>query len=215
MQELSVAEVRRMVVAAQLFGEQRPTSLVGVVERLCRLQMDPTAAVARAERLVLWSRLGDYDVAELNHALYDEGSLFEYWAFIVPTADFALHRETMLRYPRGEAARPQYVRGWLAANAAFRRYALAELRRRGPLRSRELEDRAVVPWRTGGWNDGKNVGRPGDPDSHRHVFADKFFERLLPTRRAPVEAEPEPAQPRHSPRSKLALEQSAGHAGRR
>ena len=36
---------------------------------------------------------------------------------------------------------------------------LRTLRGRGPLRSREIEDRAQVPWSTGGWNDGKNVGR--------------------------------------------------------
>ena len=47
----------------------------------------------------------------------------------------------------------------MAANAGFRRYVLRELRRRGPLRSRDLEDRAAVPWRSGGWNDGKNLGR--------------------------------------------------------
>ena len=39
------------------------------------------------------------------------------------------------------------------ANAAFRRYVLRELRRRGPLRTRDLEDRAVEGWQTGGWND--------------------------------------------------------------
>ncbi len=27
------------------------------------------------------------------------------------------------------------------------------------MRSRELEDRASIPWRSGGWNDGKNLGR--------------------------------------------------------
>src|SRR5262249_2964578 len=39
-------------------------------------------------------------------------------------------------------------------------YVLRELRRRGPLRSRDLQDRAAVPWATsGGWNDGKSLGR--------------------------------------------------------
>jgi uncharacterized protein YcaQ len=44
-------------------------------------------------------------------------------------------------------------------NAGFRAYVLDELRRRGPLLSRDFDDRAEVPWQTGGWNDGKNVGR--------------------------------------------------------
>jgi hypothetical protein len=64
----------------------------------------------------------------------------------------------MRRYPSSEAARHVYVREWLAANDGFRRYVLRELRRRGPLRSRDLEDRTDSGWRTGGWNDdGRNV----------------------------------------------------------
>jgi uncharacterized protein YcaQ len=34
---------------------------------------------------------------------------------------------------------------------------LDELRHRGPLMSRDFDDRAEVPWQTGGWNDGKSV----------------------------------------------------------
>jgi uncharacterized protein YcaQ len=57
--------------------------------------------------------------------------------------------------PRSGYTRHEYVREWLEANDAFRRHVLGELRRRGPLRSRDLEDRAAVPWRTGGWNDAR------------------------------------------------------------
>jgi uncharacterized protein YcaQ len=123
------------------------------------LQIDPTNAVARAEQLVLWSRLGPYDLAELERLRWDDRQLFEYRAYIVPTSEFAVHRESMRRYPRGDYARGRYIREWVKANAGFRRYILRELRRRGPLPSRGLEDRAEVPWRTGGWNDGKNLGR--------------------------------------------------------
>ena len=42
-----------------------------------------------------------------------------------------------------EGARRRYVSEWLRANAAFRRYILAELRRRGPLRARESGGRSV------------------------------------------------------------------------
>jgi uncharacterized protein len=155
---LSLADARRLAVTAQLLATPEPPSLDGVMGRLGRLQMDPTSAVARAERLVLWSRMGVHDPQVLDRALWGERSLFEYWAFIVPVADFGIHRETMRRYPRGDSARARYEREWLSANAVFRRYVLANLRRRGPLRSRDLENRAAVPWRTGGWNDGKSVG---------------------------------------------------------
>jgi uncharacterized protein len=138
----------------QMLSLPRPRSITEVVSGLGEVQLDPTAVVARTEHLVLWSRLGRrFRVAELERLLYVDRELFEYWVHIVPTSDFALHRETMRRYPNGEWARHRYVREWLDANASFRRYVLRQLRDHGPLRSRDLEDRAVQPWRTGGWND--------------------------------------------------------------
>ena len=108
---------------------------------------------------MLWSRIGAYTIGDLDRALYRDRKLFEYGSWILPMSEFELHRNAMQRYLMGPTTRQRYVREWLAANASFRRYVVGELRRRGPLRSRDLADRAVVPWRTGGWNDGKNVGR--------------------------------------------------------
>jgi uncharacterized protein YcaQ len=156
---LSLPEARRLAVMGALLAAPQPRSILEVVERLGRVQIDPTSAVARSELLVLQSRLGAYDVSELARLLWDERALFEYRAFIVPTSDFGIHREAMRGHPRGESARARYTREWMAANAGFRSYVLGELRRRGPLRSRDLEDRAEVPWQTGGWNDGKSLGR--------------------------------------------------------
>jgi uncharacterized protein YcaQ len=155
---LSPVEARRLAVAGQLLDTPQPRSILEVVEWLGSLQMDPTSAVARSERLVLWSRLGNYDLAELERVRWETRDLFDYWAHIVPASDYAIHRETMRRYPRGAYARSNYIHEWLAANTGFRRYVLRELRRRGPLRSRDLEDRAELPWKTGGWNDGKSLG---------------------------------------------------------
>ncbi|MGH2830162.1 MAG: winged helix-turn-helix domain-containing protein [Actinomycetota bacterium] len=156
---ISVASARRIAVTGALLAEPAPRSVAGAVAALGKLQLDPTNVVARAERLVLFSRLGPYDVADLDRDLWKKRRLFEYWAFIVPMADFGLHRETMRRYPPQQTARGRMVRRWLAANAGFRRYILSRLRREGPLPSREFEDRSAVPWITGGWNDDKNKGR--------------------------------------------------------
>jgi uncharacterized protein YcaQ len=62
-------------------------------------------------------------------------------------------------WPQGNTAWPTRVRGWLKANASFRRYVLRELDRRGPLSSRELEDRSVAPWPSGGWTGNRNVSQ--------------------------------------------------------
>jgi uncharacterized protein YcaQ len=156
--KLTTSEARRLAVAGQLLDGPQPRSILEVVQWLGSLQMDPTSAIARSERLVLWSRLGKYDLAELERLRWETRDLFDYWAHIVPASDYAIHRETMRRYPRGAYARSNYIHEWLAANAGFRRYVLRELRKRGPLRSRDLEDRADLPWKTGGWNDGKSLG---------------------------------------------------------
>ena len=164
--------------------------------------MDPTSAVARSEHLVLWSRLGRrFEVAELERLLWKERALFEYWAHIVPTSDLPIHRTSMRRYPLGDgAARRVYVRDWLRANDRFRRYVLGELRRRGPLRARDLENRAAEGWKTGGWNDeGQSVPMLLDilwnqgkvmivgRDGQQRVW--DLAERTLPTvrRRPPAE----------------------------
>ena len=160
MRTLTLTEARRLAILGTMLAGPRPASLLEVVERLGKVQVDPTAVVARAEQLTIWSRLGNYDRAELRRLIEEEPrQLFEYIAFLVPTADLPLYRPAMLRYPRQQYNRGRYVREWLADNASFRAYVLDELRARGPLRSRDLDDRAVVPWKTGGWNDGKNLGR--------------------------------------------------------
>lgn len=140
----------------QLLDSPRPRSILESIRGLGMVQQDPTAVVARTEHLVLWSRLGRrFRLAELERLLYVDRQLFEYWVHILPIEDFPLHREAMRRYPASDYARHTYVREWLADNDSFRRYVLRELKRRGPLRSRDFEDRTVVPWRTGGWNDSR------------------------------------------------------------
>jgi uncharacterized protein len=159
MLELSGAEARRMAVASQMLSAPRPRTMHAVIERLGGLQIDPTNTVARTEHMVLFSRLGRYKVADLERELWERKTLFEYWARIVPLTDFAIHREVMHRVLDGALARTTYTRGWLKANASFRKYLLARLADDGPLRTDQIEDRAAVGWRTGGWNENKNVSR--------------------------------------------------------
>ena len=186
-----MTEARRLAILGTLLAGPRPATLLEVVERLGVVQVDPTATTARAERLTLFSRFGAYDVDTLRPMLENEPrQLFEYNAFLIPVADLPLIRPAMLRAPRAEYSRGRYQLEWLAENAAFGAYILDELRTKGPRRSRELDDRAVVPWRTGGWNDGKNLGqmleilwRTGEIAISRREGTQRLwdlFERVLP-----------------------------------
>jgi uncharacterized protein len=157
--QISIERARRLAVSAQLLSAPRPRSILEVVEGLGGVQMDPTRTVARTEHLVLWSRLGRrFRVADLERLLWQERSLFEYRAFILPTSQYPVHRETMRRYPSTNVGRHEYIRTYLRENQTFRRYVLGRLRREGPLPTRAFEDRSAVGWRTGGWNDdGRNT----------------------------------------------------------
>ncbi len=159
MRTLSLTDARRIAVRSQLLAGPPPRSIVDVVERLGRVQVDPTRIVERAERLTLWSRIGAYDVDEIRRQLEESHELIEYRAFLLPATDLELHLPAMRRFPNQVHSRGRLTTQWLADNAAFRAYVLREIERRGPLRSGAFDDRAEVPWQTGGWNDGKNVGQ--------------------------------------------------------
>ena len=74
---VDVATLRRYVVATQRFGRDEP--LEAAIRRLSAVQIDPLAVVERSHRVVLGSRVGPYDEAELS-LLLASGRVFEYWA---------------------------------------------------------------------------------------------------------------------------------------
>ena len=155
--KLPLERARQIAVMARQLDADRPAGILEVVRHLGSLQIDPTAVVARTEHLVLWARLGRaFDPAELSRLLA-ERRLFEHRAFIYPIEDYPLLRPFIEAWPEGETSWPRRVRGWLATNDAFARYVLEELRTRGPLLSRDLQDRSVEPWKSRGWTHDRNV----------------------------------------------------------
>ena len=153
---VTLAQARRIAVRSQLL-DGSATDVLDTVHKLGFLQIDTVAPVAVPQQLVLWSRLGNYDTAELDRLLWEERKLFEHGAFIRPIDDLPLIL-ARARRPRGSKKWEQRADEWLKTNAKAQRYILRELERNGPLLSRELEDRTVEPWSTDGvWWGTRNV----------------------------------------------------------
>jgi uncharacterized protein YcaQ len=147
--EVSPDEARRIAVRAQLL-DGSAAGILDTVRRLGFLQIDPISTVAPPQYLVLWSRLGPYEREELDRLLWEDRKLVEFDAFIYPVEDLPILLARMRRR-REPTAREHRISTFLKENAAFRRYVLRELERRGPLLSREIEDHASFtrqdhPW---------------------------------------------------------------------
>jgi uncharacterized protein YcaQ len=156
--EVDVEAARRIAIHAQaLDGSAR--SVLETVRRLGFLQLDPIATVATPQELVLWSRLGSFDRGELDRLLWEERALLEWNAFVWPIESLPMIRGLMRRWQRStHYAAERWMQGFMTENRSFRRYVMRELERRGPLLSRELDDRAAGEPRDHRWYGARRVG---------------------------------------------------------
>src|ERR1043165_1594619 len=125
MLRVPVTAARRLAVRAQRLDGPMPrgradrSQILDVARALRCLQLDPTSAVARNHLLVVYSRLGPFDPAELEKLVYEERTLFEYWAHeasLVLTEDLPLHRWEMRTWPRGDSAWRRRAMQWWDLN---------------------------------------------------------------------------------------------------
>jgi uncharacterized protein YcaQ len=195
---------RRLAIRNQRLAgplpRRRPdaAALLETVRALRCLQLDPTAVVARTHLLVLFSRHGAFDEAELETLAYTDRALFEYWAHeasLVLTEDLPLHRPLMRA-----GSRHRRLNAWWEHEVEFRAHILERLREAGPLRLREIEDRSARPWLSTGWTSSRSVARMldlmwvrGQAGIARREGGQRLwdlFERCLPAD-APREEPPE------------------------
>lgn len=112
-QRLSVAQARRIAVAAQGFTDAKPTGpvtrahLKRLMARIQVLQLDSVSVAVRAHYAPVFSRLGPYDRDVLDRAAWGPRSarlLAEYWvheAALVTVDDWPLLRWRMRQYRHG------------------------------------------------------------------------------------------------------------------
>jgi len=158
LERLSLAQARRIALAAQGFADPRPTGRVDrrhlrrALDRMGLIQIDSVNVLVRSQELPLFARLGPHPrnlIAEATAA----GELFEYWvheASHVPTAHHHLHRWQMDAMHKWEhywtmtKRRPGYL------DEVLRRIELD-----GPLAAGDLNERVGKKGSWWDWDDGK------------------------------------------------------------
>ena len=127
------------------------------------IQIDSIAAAGvPTQYLVPFSRLGPYDREILDRLVYEDRRLFHYQAHaasLVLTEDFPIFAGRMRPYTKRTDEYGARVGAWMKTNARLRRQVLDQIRKRGPVRSRDLEDTAAEHWHSTGWTAGRNVSQ--------------------------------------------------------
>jgi len=156
---LSVAQARRITLAAQGFTDPKPGGatdmrhLRRVLRRLHLIQMDSVNVLQRAHFMPLYSRLGPYPAELLERAAYRKPrELFEFWgheASLITTDLQPLFRWRMARaadFAWGSMRRIVREQPDLVA------WVLDEVRNRGPITAAEIEHDAPRRQDHWGWN---------------------------------------------------------------
>jgi uncharacterized protein len=165
LERLSLAEARRIALAAQGFADPRPTGRVDrrhlqrVLERVGLLQIDSVNVLARAHYLPLYARLGAYPRALLEEAAWGRRKgLFEYWAH--EASLLPLQLQPLLRWRMARAERGEGTYDRLKAFAGDRRReaeaVLQRITSEGPLAASDLQGaKGSGGW--WGWSDAKSA----------------------------------------------------------
>ncbi|MGA4475762.1 winged helix-turn-helix domain-containing protein [Ectopseudomonas chengduensis] len=155
---LSLAEARRLALAAQGFG-RTPRGAVGhkhlqaQIERLGVVQIDSVNALVRSHYLPAFSRLGHYQAEHLDELAWGRARrrrLFEYWgheASLLPLEIFPLLRWRMRRAADGQGIYSQLAKFGVERRDAIDN-VLQAVRERGALGAGSLSSRTekAGPW---------------------------------------------------------------------
>lgn len=202
---LSLAEARRIALAAQGFADRRPATrgdrrhIGRVLDRVALLQIDSVNVLVRSHYLPLFSRLGAYPTELLDRLAYGRKprALFEYWgheASLLPVALQPLFRWRMARAAQGDRIYKGIAR-FGDENRAYIGRVLAEVRDRGALAVSDLSEGARNQGSWWGWGEGKTALEWLFYAGKVTTATRRGFERVydLPERVLPAEILAEPA----------------------
>jgi hypothetical protein len=158
-ESLSVAQARRIALAAQGFTDALPGGVTDlrhlrrVLRRLHLIQMDSVNVLQRAHFMPLYSRLGPYPVELLDRAAYRRPRLlFEFWGHEASLINVELQPLFRWRMARAQDYAWGGMRRIVAEQPDLVAWVLDEVRDRGPLTAAEIEHDAPRRKDQWGWN---------------------------------------------------------------
>ncbi len=208
---LSLAQARRLSLAAQGFASRKPAAeptprhLLRLIEQLGVLQIDSVNALVRSHYLPLFSRLGSYPQAMLDELAWSKGrqrKLFEYWgheASLLPLRLYPAMVWRMQQAARGEGIYQQLARFGREQQPTIRR-VLAAVTEQGALGAGSLSTRQQPAGQWWDWSVEKHALEWLFAAGEVTVASRRGFERLydLPERVIPTSVRaqpiPDPAQ---------------------
>ncbi|HEV2812235.1 MAG TPA: crosslink repair DNA glycosylase YcaQ family protein, partial [Solirubrobacteraceae bacterium] len=164
-ESLSLAEARRLGLAAQGFGARAPGRAVDgralrsrVFGRVGVVQIDSVNVLERAHYLPAFSRLGPYDAGLLDRLAHRAPRrLFEYWAHEASLVPVELQPHLRWRMERVQQEGWGSMRRVAQRRPDLVRALLDDLRDRGPVTARELAHHDAPRGRKGPWWDWSDV----------------------------------------------------------
>ena len=159
---LSIADARRIALAAQGFDTARPKTKAtqrhvdALISRLGVIQIDSVNVLVRSQELPLFARLGNHDRKAIPKAT-EQQKLFEYWGHEAAHLPVDLH--PLFRW-KMDAARTGKVTHWgltsfYEDNKAFVKRTLKHVATNGPTTSRELSTRTEKKGTWWDWDEAK------------------------------------------------------------
>jgi uncharacterized protein len=157
--EISPDVARRFIITKQHLDNAPRPPMLDVIRDLGCLQLDPISKVLQPHWLILHSRLGQYDRAELEKLRWQDKVLFEYWAHaasIVLTEDYPIHSVLMRKRLTSDS-----TVAWLEEHQlhALQEHILSRMREAGPVQPSDFENNGNTAEQFSGWTSNSAVNR--------------------------------------------------------
>ena len=162
--QLSAAQARRIMLAAQGFGRQpvgavTARQLQRVVDSVAQFQIDSVNVAVRAHYMPMFARLGNYDRGVLDRAgNVAPRRVFEYWGHAACLLDVELQPALRFRMDANRAKPWHAMSRVLAEHPGLLDKVMGQVAERGPLTARQVEhDEQRTPGSWWNWSSVKSA----------------------------------------------------------